>query len=70
MSKNIIKPNDLQFNTILEKIRSSNQYYPYFRHCIGDIDNTHKTAHLLSDSASLLLDEKNMLRRIYGCKLI
>ena len=37
----IIKPSDPQFKEVPDKIRNDDQYWPYFKDCIGVIDGKH-----------------------------
>ncbi|RVX08681.1 Protein ALP1-like [Vitis vinifera] len=41
MAVDIIKPSDPQFKEVPDKIRNDDQYWPYFKNCIGVIDGTH-----------------------------
>ena len=41
LAKDIIKPVDPLFTDIPNEIRNDEQYYPYFKDCIGAIDGTY-----------------------------
>lgn len=40
-AKDIIKPIDPSFRDTLDKIQKDIKYHPYFKDCIGAIDDTH-----------------------------
>lgn len=42
----ITKPDDSQFNTVPDHIRTSNRHYPYLSNHVGAIDGTHVMTHL------------------------
>jgi hypothetical protein len=41
MAIDIINPIDREFKNVPRKIRDDEQYWPYFKNCIGAIDGTH-----------------------------
>ncbi|XP_075483791.1 uncharacterized protein LOC142523944 [Primulina tabacum] len=41
LSRDIIKPIDLNFTDVPEYIKNDKRYWPYFKDCIGAIDGTH-----------------------------
>ncbi|KAM1189329.1 hypothetical protein ACFX2J_025014 [Malus domestica] len=41
MATDIICPQDRQFKRVSNKIKDDNRYWPYFKGCIGAIDETH-----------------------------
>jgi hypothetical protein len=41
MAINIINPIDMEFKGVPSKIRDDERYKPYFKYCIGAIDETH-----------------------------
>ncbi|XP_075492429.1 uncharacterized protein LOC142530477 [Primulina tabacum] len=41
LSRDIIKPIDLNFTDVSEYIKNDKRYWPYFKDCIGAIDGTH-----------------------------
>ena len=41
LSFDLIRPQDYIFEHVHEKIQHDNQYWPYFKDCIGAIDGTH-----------------------------
>lgn len=59
LTTDISKPDDPQFNTVPGHIRTSNQYYPYFRNCVDAIDDTHVMTHLSADRVIPYIGRKN-----------
>ena len=49
LAADVIKPGEQQFTTVPPHIGNSTRYYPYFRNCIGAIDDTHASTHLPAD---------------------
>ena len=70
LSRDIIRPDDPQFNAVPDQIRNSNRYYPYFRNCIGAIDGTHVDAHLAPDKIQPFIGRKGYATPYYGRMLI
>src|SRR5262249_54963638 len=60
MAKNIIKPRDLTFQRVSDKIRYDYRYWLYFRGCIGAIDGTHILVIVPSDEKTKYVGRKGV----------